>query len=199
MASPWNFLARLTRRRRDRDEKEESATGDVTPEEVKSAEPILDEAGNTPEPRDRPAEAKPQPAETVEAAIITPESAEAGNNVHAKAGRKRAVPAGPTGDAPVVPASTEKVGKKNGTRHIPPSRPSKPFRSVRKACLVFPMRCKVSRRRSGCFAISWRASFSSKMHNYGQCSRGSSAERVQTTVPPRSLESDIVSGTLLWL
>jgi hypothetical protein len=112
MASPWNFLARLTRRRRDRDEKEESATGDVTPEEVKSAEPILDEAGNTPEPRDRPAEAKPQPAETVEAAIITPESAEAGNNVHAKAGRKRAVPAGPTGDAPVVPASTEKVGKK---------------------------------------------------------------------------------------
>jgi hypothetical protein len=112
MASPWNFLARLTRRRRERDEKQESATGDVTPEEAKSAEPISDEAGNTPEPRDGPAEAKPQPTETVETGII-PEPAEAGNNVQAKAGRKRAVPAGPTGDAPVVPASIKKpVGKK---------------------------------------------------------------------------------------
>ena len=112
MASPWNFLARLTRRRRERDEKQESATGDVTPEEAKSAEPISDEAGNTPEPLERPAEAKPQPAETVETAIITPESAEAGNNVQAKAGRKRAVPAGPTGDAPIVLASTKKPGGK---------------------------------------------------------------------------------------
>jgi hypothetical protein len=113
MASPWNFLARLTRRRRDRDEKQESATGDVTPEEAKSAEPISDEAGNTQDPQDRPAEAKPQPPETVDTGIIKPEPAEAGNNVPAKAGRKRALPAGPSGDAPVVPASIKTpVGKK---------------------------------------------------------------------------------------
>ena len=112
MASPWNFLARLTRRRRERDEKQESATGDVTPEEVKSAEPISDEAGNTLDPQDRPEEAKPQPPETVETGIIMPEPAEAGSDVLAKAGRKRAVPAGPAGAAPVVPASKKKPGGK---------------------------------------------------------------------------------------